>query len=366
MAFQRIGFYQFRNLQDAEFSVDAPDVFLIGENGQGKTNVLEAVYLLCYGASFRVRNSALFLRHGCSEAAVRGVAGLDDGSTHRIQLSVASGERRISVDGTQVSDRKEIVRNLPCIVFCHGDIAFVTGSPAEQRWFFNQTLSLYDELFIDVLRRYSRILRNRNQCLKSDETPMLDIYDEQLAETGLELQRKRSAAVEAFDQTFAELFHTISGFQQPLRIRYYPSWRDMEDKDEVVGYLASRREIDLRFRTTTSGPHRDRFGYMMDDREFTQTASTGQVRLVSLVLRVAQSVFFSNRSRRRPILLLDDVMLELDPVRRGRFLEALPEYAQAFFTFLPDEQFSPYVKSDTLVYRVERGALHHGEGRKPS
>ena len=116
-------------------------------------------------------------------------------------------------------------------------------------------------------------------------------------------------------------------------------------------------------KTTTSGPHRDRFVYRHEDRDFTRTASTGQLRLVSLILRVAQAQFFASRSGRSPVLLLDDVLLELDPTRRKRFLDALPAYEQAFFTFLPDERFNDYRREDTLIYRVADGRIEaYGSG----
>lgn len=367
MGFIRIRYVHFRNIPDGEIDLSAPRVFLVGENGQGKTNILESLYLLCYGSSFRVNRDSAMIRENETEAAVHGTMTLHDGDSLDISVRLGSGAKKISVNGETVADRRDIVRNLPCIVFCHDDIRFVTGSPDQRRWFFNQTLSLYDDTFIDTLRRYSRILRSRNAAIRSEQAALVDAYDPQLAEAGIELTRAREGAAAHFSERFSELYHHISGFDYPLEISYRPSWRGELSIDAVCRELKQSRQSDFRMRTTTRGPHRDRFRFVMNGKEFTETASTGQLRLVSLVLRVAQSVFFSRHSDQKPLLLLDDVMLELDPVRRARFFERLPDYDQALFTFLPDENYAALTGPSTLVYRVAQGRVvketHHGESR---
>lgn len=367
MGFTSVRYYRFRNIHDCTIDFDAPEVFLVGENGQGKSNILESIYVLCYGSSFRTRREQHLVRHGESVASLSGSMRLDNEETLDIRVRLRSGAKEITVNDSPVDDRRDIIRNIPCIVFCHDDIRFVSGSPEDRRWFFNQTLSLYDDVFLDTFRRYGRILKSRNAALRAEQYELLDAYDPQLAEAGLLLQQRRIEASVRFSEQFADLYHLISGFETPLTIEYHPSWRvDAGSLEPVLRQLHERRETDKRLRTTTSGPHRDRFSFVMDGREFTDTASTGQLRLVSLVLRVAQSRFFGNHSRRRPLLLLDDVMLELDPLRRNRFFENLPEYDQAIFTFLPDEQFSSLRRSGTLIYAVADGAVYGTSGQDPA
>jgi len=358
MGFRQIRFFNFRNLENQSISVDTPELFLVGENGQGKSNFLEAVYMLCYGGSFRTKSDDQLCRWEESQMVVEGDLTTTEGEEQRITYRVDERKKQIALNGKAVSDRKELVHIMPCIVFCHDDIQFVKGAPDMQRYFFDQTLSLYDPMFIDVLRRYRKILRLRNNVLKAADTTLLPVYDHQLAVTGVELQAQRQIAVENFNKTFAQLFTRISGLQDELSIVYRPSWKGEGATEAVERKLSERRGRDLYMGTTTSGPHRDRFIFMQSGRNFTDTASTGQIRLVSLILRVAQAVFFSEQANRRPVLLLDDVMLELDPTRRSRFLASLPRYEQAFYTFLPDEQFSSYIKDDTVVYTVQAGSIH--------
>ena len=125
--------------------------------------------------------------------------------------------------------------------------------------------------------------------------------------------------------------------------------------EEVVELMHRREKRDLSLETTTSGPHRDRFVLMHPGGEFAHVASTGQIRLCSLILRVAQANFYSGKTGKQPVLLLDDVLLELDSSKRERFIRELPSFEQAFFTFLPDEPFRRYSGVDTLIYRVVDG-----------
>ena len=368
MGFSEIDVYRFRNLVDQRVDTNATEVFLVGENGMGKTNFLEAIYYLCYAGSFRTRRDEQLLQHGNEEMAVRGTL-VQKSDRRRLVCKNRNRKKEIELDGRKVEDRKELVSVMPCVVFCHDDIDFVKGPPEMQRYFLDQTLSMYNPLFIDDMRRYRRILKSRNLALKAGHMEVLTVYDEQLADAGLHLQENRRLAVEAFNRTFSELFKRVSALEQPLKLLYRPSWRRRRregerlersgtpDRPTVLQQLEDGRENDTYFRTTTSGPHRDKFRYDFGGRDFTEVGSTGQMRLVSLILRVAQAHFYREQTARSPLLLFDDVLLELDPHRRGRFFDALPEYEQAYFTFLPDEQYQRYRREGTLLYRVTDGLL---------
>jgi len=265
------------------------------------------------------------------------------------------GKKEIRVDSRLIKDRMDLVENIPCIVFSHQDLAFVNGPPEMGRRFFNQTLSLFDPLFITLLRSYRKLLKSRNVLLKSKNTSLLDAYTRNLAKIGLRIQSRRQNIIEEFNETFSELFRKISGFDEKTSIRYKSSWHKGATDEQVTELMKKRQDRDLMLETTTTGPHRDRFQVMHGKREIAQVASTGQIRLCSLILRVSQANFFSAKTGKNPLLLLDDVLLELDSKKRDKFMEALPHYEQAFFTFLPDEQFLKYKRADTLMYRVVRG-----------
>ncbi|AFG36113.1 DNA replication/repair protein RecF [Spirochaeta africana] len=362
MGFSNLRFYQFRNIANTTLRLDSRNVCFVGRNGQGKTNALEAIYLLCYGSSFRTRQDALLVHHGSSEMALVGTAEVDE-RTLELDLRIQNNRKQISVDGNPVQDRKEMVHNIPCIVFCHDDIEFVSGAPDRRRWFFNQTMSMAEPQYIDYLRSYNRILKSRNQTLKDGRLDLLDVYDSQLAETGLIIQQKRRQIVQQFNLSFQQLFREISELPYEMTIDYRCSWDDDSTGTWILHELRRRRDMDLRLGTTTSGPHRDKLVFVANGMDFTTVASTGQLRLLGLILRVAQARYLADMVGLRPILLLDDVLLELDPQRRKSFMRFLPAYLQAFYTFLPDEEFSQYISGDTLEYRVQHGQFELFQGR---
>jgi DNA replication and repair protein RecF len=360
MGFRSVRLFQFRNIRDTEINFSDKDIYLVGENGQGKTNFLESIYLLCYGSSFRTKNESFLIRDPEKEMSLS--AEFHDGEQIRkIQLKIEKGKKFISIDGKKIHDRKELLAEFPCIAFTHDDINFVNGPPTTRRTFLNQTISLYDSSYIDTLRVYNRVVKLRNKVLKERRSDLLDIYDTQAVEAGLVLQKKRKALVEEFNLTFTRLYQIISGTSVKLEIRYSPSWKGALSSDAVGAVMRANRSRDLQYAATTSGPHRDRIGFYADGRNFAATASTGQIRLISLSLKASQTSFAAKKSGKLPVLLLDDVLLEMDLEKRKRFLENLPDYRQAFFTFLPDEGLVDY-KDAGPIYRVKNGSINIDEG----
>lgn len=232
----------------------------------------------------------------------------------------------------------------------------------------DQSLSMYDVLYIDVLRRYKRILKNRNQCLKDRHFNLLETYNYQMAQNGLEIQKKRKDAVFKFNQIFGSLYEGVTGISG-VNIRYIPSWkksaadeecpfgdRNLPSLEETVNHLASLRQQEEIMGTSLSGPQRDRIVFERNGGPFIPMASTGQRRLIALILRTAQAKFYTEITGKKPVLLMDDVLLELDPEKRRLVTSMLPDYDQLFCTFLPGEPYQNYMKESTRVYEIKNGS----------
>lgn len=355
MGFESVRFYNFRNIQNAVVPTKSSNVFFIGKNGQGKTNFLEAVYFLCYGSSFRTNKEKQIIKTGCENFALDGILHTNPVKDIEIKIRYQNTRKEIQVDNTRVTDRKEIIHIAPCILFSHGDINFINGAPERRRWFFNQTISLFDGTVVDILRKYKKLLKMRNNLLKENNTDYLDIITSQLIALGIEVVNYRLDAVEKFNKIFSPVFKHISSLEQNLFIDYKPSWKKNADADEIKAFFRSRIQKEKDYGITTSGPHRDDFIFNYGGSDFSQFASTGQTRLMSLIIRLSQALFFSQQTGRKPVLLMDDVLLELDKAKRRAFIQHLPEYEQAFFTFLPDERYDVYKNNDTIQYTVEDG-----------
>ena len=359
MGFEKLRLFNFRNLKDGEVDLGAREVFLVGENGQGKTNLIEAVHLLCLGSSFREKREAAFLRNPDIPMGLHGrYSSRETGESTFGFLSSPGRKKELRVNDKQISDRRDLLAGVLCICFAQQDMDFIVGAPEERRRFFDQTLAFFDFSFLDSLRGYRQVLHARNFCLKSRQSDILDTYDEQLAEFGLALQQRREALVRGFNGVFCPLFREITGEDHAVEIRYIPSWQQLRGKEEVVAHLAAARGRDLALGATSSGPHRDVFSYLLGGRDYSHFGSTGQLRLCALALRIAQSQFLKEQSGRLPVLLLDDVLLELDQEKKRAFVARFPTYEQALFTFLPDEAYPSYATPDTLVLKVQGGEFH--------
>jgi DNA replication and repair protein RecF len=299
-------------------------------------------------------------------AEVKISTGTGDSLYGRTLVKFEGGKKTVFLDGKQEDDRKELLEVSPCIVFCHEDMDFVAGTPERRRWFFDQNLSLYDPVYLEDLRRYRKALKSRNALLRETQgkqgrlvsiNGVLDALDPQLALYGLRLMEKREESARLFSETFGTLYEIVAGIGG-IAVKYSPSWNVKEPTtDSLLTCLGERRESDFAAGNTLSGPHRDRYSFTRLGADFSSRASTGQRRLLALLLRIAQARRFSETTGRSPVLLLDDVLLELDPGKRQRLLSVLPGYDQAFYTFLPEEPYERYRKSDTLVYTVQGGRV---------
>ena len=356
MPFLSASFTNVRNLENKTIDLLSKEVYFVGENGQGKSNILETLYLSAYGSSFRTRNDAEITTEGTKDFSVRAIFRDQKERTNTISVTFKDGKKRIEKNAKAVADRKELVDTIPCVLFSHDDLDFAVGAPERRRFFIDQSLSMYDGSYIDVFRSYKKILKTRNALLKEKKSAVLDVVDAQLAEAGLEVTKRRRKTILDFNGVFARLYEEVTGIDG-LSLEYSPSWKG-STIDEIMIEVVSKRALDETMGTSMSGPHRDRIRFIRRGTGFIPTASTGQRRLLSLLLRTAQAVFYTDVTGRLPVLLMDDVLLELDPDKRQRFTALLPAYDQLFCTFLPGEPYERYRRTTTRVYQIERGGWH--------
>lgn len=358
MPFISLSPYNFRNLSNETIDLSSREVFFVGKNGQGKSNFLEALYYCAYGSSFRTHQENEVIRNNENEMSIYSMFREENMSTHTTLIKFTDKKKSIEKDGKNIHDRKELINTIPCVLYSHDDLDFAIGAPERRRFFIDQSLSMYDVMYIDVMRRYRRILKSRNMCLSEKNSQLLDSYDIQLVQNGIEIQKKRKAAIFKFNQIFDRIYEEVTGIDG-VHVRYFSSWKENDNGFDLNyifdEYLRKNREMEFLRGTTMSGPHRDRIVFERNGSSFIPKASTGQRRLVSLVLRTAQAVFYNQITGKKPVLLMDDVLLELDPEKRKKVNSLLPEYDQLFCTFLPGEPYESYKRDNTFVYEISEG-----------
>lgn len=353
MPFLSLTVYNFRNLENSNIEISSPEIFLVGKNGQGKTNFLESLYISAYGNSFRTRMLNQVCRKNTNEFSIRVLYKESENVSHTISIKLKDKKKEINKNFKKIKSGKELITTIPCILFHSNDIEFAVGTPLKKRFFIDQSISLCNVNFIDYLIEYSKILRSRNIILEQKKTNVLDAVDEIFANLAIKITNERYNLINEYKNDFSKIYEDISGISD-VQIVYKPSV-SVKDKDELLVTLAEKRRNDLLDKITSIGPHRDRIHFIKDGKPFAERASNGQCRLISLILRVLQANQYIKKTGKKPIFLMDDVLLELDTEKREKFMKMLPDYEQLFCTFLPGEPYKNYKTEKTKVYFVDDG-----------
>ena len=298
--------------------------FFLGRNGQGKTSILEAACVLLRLQSQRSSTLAPVVRFG--ENAFR-VAGRME--NHRLEFRYSALRRKVSIDEIEQRTLSEYLRLGRVVSFANTDIELVRGGSDSRRRYLDFLGSQIDPLYRPSLRAYERALRSRNALLKSSQPRSREIaaYDRPLIEHGTKLGEMRGRLVERLAPLAAQAHQQISGGEENLRLRFAPG-----NEEDFARDLADSRGQELRLRQTIVGPHRDDIDLLVQDRKAPQYASEGQQRTVALALKIAQAQLFGLEEGTPPLLLIDDIFGELDPVRRNQLLANLPGDAQKLVT----------------------------------
>ncbi len=318
----------FRNYESCDFAPCAGVNVLMGDNGQGKTNLLEALFLCCTGRSHRTRQDRELIGWEADFASVRVRAERSDGS-HEVEVILpAGGKRKIKIAGREAARSGELMGHVTGVLFSPEDLRAVKDGPAERRRMVDMTLSQIRPAYYYALQRYNRALKQRNEALRAAAVnaslfSTLDTWDEQLAAAGAELMRHRRAYIERLSAAAEETYREIAGGRERLSVRYRPSVSAGDDAQSNMEALFGAREQDVRRLTTSVGAHRDEVLLAVEGREVRAYGSQGQQRTAALSLRLSELAVMRAEMGEWPVLMLDDVMSELDPSRRRHLIDRL-------------------------------------------
>ncbi|HEY5913714.1 MAG TPA: DNA replication/repair protein RecF, partial [Verrucomicrobiae bacterium] len=297
---------------------------LLGDNAQGKTNILEAIYLLATLRSFRGVGGAQMIRHGQKGYFVGGQLVAQGG--HEIKMYWSLSERSLALDGRPVRKLTEYLGTLRTVVFCTEDLLLIKGPGRARRRFMDLLLSQTFPTYLPLLQRYTEALRSRNALLKQPvlDPVALESFSRELVGSGEEIIRLRRELVPAFSPLARQAYSRISGSAEEFHLQYVPSIKG-DFKVELAQSLARERT----YRSTVVGPHRDELQLLLEDRPAGQFGSEGQKRSVAIALKMAQAEYVAGLHGAPPVLLIDDIMGELDLKRRTGFLPLLQRAHQS-------------------------------------
>ncbi len=385
----------FRNYKNLELDFDDSRNIIIGENAQGKTNLIEAIYLTAFAKSFRTSNSADLIRFGESAGRVStDIVSEDIEKNINIQLR-SDGKKMIKKDGKAIRKTTELLNNVVVVIFSPDDLRIIKDSPDKRRAFINRELSQMRPRYYEQLRRYNEALREKNALLKGyfnikkktfsradnlslndlqagavqerseyDNSrkyneEMLDIYDHQLADAGYEIIRYRKEFTEMLSEEAGEIMNKISGGREELKIEYKTACdfvTSPEGRDILYSQIYHSRDRDIYNGYAGLGPHRDDIEFFINGKDAKKYGSQGQQRTIALSLKLAEIRIAKQLLDEPPVLLLDDVLSELD-LDRQRFLVSEIDEVQLFITSAElNEDVVSALRGGTL-FRIEDGTV---------
>jgi len=384
---QQLHLAGFRNYRRLALNLPAGNSIFCGDNGQGKSNLLEAVYLLATSRSFRTRADRELLNWNSAADAPGGafarVAALIERAGNGVRLDIVIAalpetERKDATNGTATRKQimvngvkrqpAELVGQLMVTLFTPADVDLVLGPPDLRRRYLDLTLSQTDRAYFRALTSYQQVLAQRNSLLRSlreghGRVEQLSFWNDELQRSAVYIIDHRVAAISRLSQLVGPNYQALSGDQATIGLRYVASLD--EQPDAATGGTAERytaalqgiRAREVAAGMSLVGPHRDDLAFLLDGRPLAAAGSRGQIRLATVALKLAEVALMRELTGETPVLLLDDVLSELDRRRRSLLLASLASDQQVLITATDLEAFSSDFLTHCRRYRVEAGTV---------
>ena len=367
MNLKSIRLNHYRNYEQVELQTDSRVNVFIGPNAQGKTNLLEAIFVLGLTKSHRTSKDKELIGWNADAAHIAGEAERKYGPV-KLELSFSSQGKKAKINGLEQRKLSDFVGTLNVVLFAPEDLEIVKGTPGIRRRFLDMEIGQVQPGYLHTLQQYGKVLVQRNNYLKSAypggvQQAMLDIWNTQLAEYGVKIMKKRKGFIDKL-QKWAESIHAgITGGAEALTVRYRPSFDSGATEEETVLFeqfmikLSQVKEQELRRGMTLVGPHRDDLAFFINGKEAQVFGSQGQQRTTALSLKLAELELIREEIGEYPVLLLDDVLSELDRERQTQLIETFQSKVQTFITTTGLESVDMGKLRDASIYHVKDGRV---------
>jgi len=357
MIIKSIELAEYRNYDFLTLQFDKGTNILFGDNAQGKTNILEAIYVSATTKSHKGSKDKEIIKFDSEEAHIRTYLEKDGVETKVDMHLRKSKSKGIAIDGQKIKKAADLLGLCNVVFFSPEDLNIIKNGPAERRRFVDMELCQLDNFYLYNLNHYNKIINQRNVLLKDmymnpglRET--LSIWDSQLVSFGSKIIERRKLFVEQLNEIIFDIHKKLSGGKEELTIKYEPevSIEDFEKK------LSDNQERDIRSKMTNVGPHRDDFSFLIDGIDIRKYGSQGQQRTAALSLKLAEIELVKKITKDSPILLLDDVLSELDSNRQNYLLNSIGDI-QTIITCTGLEEFVNNRFEINRVYKVSNGMV---------
>lgn len=363
MKLKEIALKDFRNYKSLSLSFhDKLNVF-IGQNAQGKTNLLEAIYFLSLSKSHRTPRDKELIRFDSEEAYVSGrIETLH--STIPLSLAITKKGKRAKVNHLEMSKLSEYIGHLNCVLFAPEDLEIVKGAPQVRRTFIDIECGQISKVYLAHLSNYKRLLQQKNQYLKKRnvDSVMISVLNEQLATEAAEIILKRESFIKTLSKYAKRIHSDISNGIETLTVNYHPNIKyDDDNKDSLRAFILDEYnevfEKEIERGQSVIGPHRDDIKFLINGYDVQTFGSQGQQRSTALSLKLAELDVIKEEIGEYPILLLDDVLSELDESRQAHLLTSIRDRVQTFVTTTSISDINHQIMNDMIAFTVENGTV---------
>lgn len=351
----------FRNLKKLDLNMGEESVFaFVGPNGQGKTNLLEAIYLGALSKSFRSRVNAdlvAFDEDFCRIEA--GIENADGEKKLELIVTVRPPRKVLKINGVE-KKASDFIGTLKAVFFSPDDMSTVSFAPRMRRRYLDVLLSQLDHDYLEDAISYQELVRQRNALLKKIKEggaggSELEFWDEKLAAYGWKMTEKRQSLISKLHPLILDQYRLIAKTNDELNIHYLPGAGTADSKEDFLKQIREGCDRDIASGSTQLGPHRDDLRFLLNGHDMAYFASRGEWRSLVLALKFAEISLIEEKTGEKPVLLLDDVFSELDETRQKYLMEAI-RGTQTFLT-TTHREFLEDMKIDAKIYRLERGMV---------
>lgn len=354
----------FRNLAEADLDFGPGANIFVGDNAQGKTNLLESILYLATATTPRTTRHFELIQKGQQTAYVAGTL-RDDGGETKLELGLERGAKRVKVDGAVLPRIQDLYGRMRVVFLAPEDLEVISGPPAERRRFLDMTISQVRPEHIGTLQSYQRAVQQRNSGLRQvrfhgqepSQAAELDAWESQCAALGADVLARRWIMIRDFGPLLSRSYEHLAGHGLELEYMGEVWGSDPEEcRRDLAERFFARRESDLESETTSVGPHRDDVRFRVRDVVLRSFGSQGERRSAALALRLAEADYMRAQTGADPILLVDDVIHEMDRGRRSAFLDALRHRGQVFFTVTELSHLGD-LAAEARIFRVKAGSV---------
>ena len=359
MYIKEVELKNFRNYEELKLEFHENVNFIIGNNAQGKTNLLESVFMSSIGKSFRTSKDSDLIKFNEDFCKIK-IKAEKELFPVEVEILIKKDQGKfIKVDGVNISKTSDLLENIYIVIFSPEDLKIVKDEPEKRRKFIDRELCILKPSYYSNLNNYKKVLQQRNTYLKEKnvDPSVLDIWDMQLSHYGARIIEERKLFIEKINKISNKIHSNITNGRENLKIEYDPNIKYEENiENKLYNSLKKSFDNDYRLRTTTTGPHRDDIQFFIDDINVRNFGSQGQQRTAALSLKLAELNLIKEESGENAILLLDDVMSELDATRQEFLIKSLSEI-QLFITTTEITEALTEVSKKGKIYNIEKGMV---------